>query len=38
MKAYDLDLLCMQKKFFFTVGVAHGDPIFAQVEPKNVNF
>ena len=35
MKAYGLVLLCLQKKFFFAVGVARGDPIFAQVGPKN---
>ena len=38
MKAYDLVLLCLQKKIFFAVGVARGDPIFAQVGPKNGNF
>ena len=38
MKAYDLVLLFLQKKLFSVLGVAHGDPIFAQVGPKNGNF
>ena len=38
MKAYDLILLFLQKKLFFVLGVAHGDPIFAQVGQKNGNF
>ena len=38
MKAYDLFLLFLQKKLFFTLGVALGDPIFAQVGPKMVIF
>ena len=27
-----------EKKMFFTLSIAHGDPIFAQVRPKNSNF
>ena len=38
MKAYDLVLLFLQKKLFSALGVARGDPIFAQVGPKNGNF
>ena len=38
MKAYDLALLFLQKNFFSALGVARGDPIFAQVGPKNGNF
>ena len=38
MKAYDLVLLFLQKKLFSALGVADGDPIFAQVGPKNGNF
>ena len=26
------------KKLFFALGVAHGDPFFAQAGPKNGNF
>ena len=38
MKAYDLFLLFLQKKLFFALGVALGDPIFAQVGLKIGNF
>ena len=38
MKAYDLFLLFLQKNLFFALGVALGDPIFAQVGPKMVIF
>ena len=38
LKAQDLLLLFLKKKCFFVVGIAHGDLIFAQVEPKNSNF
>ena len=38
MKAYDLVLLFLQKKLFSALGVARGDPIFAQVGPENDNF
>ena len=37
MKAYDLVLLSLKMILFF-MGVAHGDPIFAQVGPKIVIF
>ena len=38
MKAYDLVLLFPQKKMFSALGVARGNPIFAQVQPKMVIF
>ena len=38
LKAYDLVLLFVKKKLFFVLGMAHGDPIFAQVGPINGNF
>ena len=28
----------LKKKVFFVLGMAHGDPIFAEVGPKNSNF
>ena len=37
MKASDLVLLSLKMIFFF-MGMAHGDPIFAQVGPKIVIF
>ena len=37
LKAQDL-VLFLKKKMFFYLGVAHGDPIFAQVGPKKINF
>ena len=38
LKAYDLVLLFLKKSCFFVLGMAHGDPIFAQVGPKMVIF
>ena len=38
MKAYDLGFLIPAKKLFSILGVAYGDPILAQVGPKNGNF
>ena len=38
MKAYDLVLLFLKKKLIFILGVAHGNPSFAKVRPKNCNF
>ena len=38
LKVYDLVLLLLQKKLFLVLGATHGDPIFAQVGPKNGYF
>ena len=38
MKAYDLGFVISAKKLSSVLGVAHGDPIFAQIGPKNGNF
>ena len=38
LKTYDLLLSFLQKTFLFVLGVAHTDPFFAQVGPKNSNF
>ena len=37
MKAYD-GFVIFEKKLFFVLGVAHGDPIFTKIGPKNGNF
>ena len=37
LKGYNL-VLSILKKLFFVLGVAHGEPIFAQIGPKNDNF
>ena len=35
LKTYDLFLLFLKKKLFFVLSMAHENPIFAQVGPKN---